>query len=117
MFLNSQHKNGSRAETHFITTESVRNTNMAGFAEQIQRRLGRQHIHGPAGIHGDPCFRLGGGGDTGHLVLLDDAVLVVGGRGVPGDADGSAVVAPQGDDGHLLRRSAGGWRHNEPIRV
>jgi len=49
-----------------------------------------------------------------NLVLLDDAVLVVWRRGVPGDANGSAVLVSHGQDCHLLRRSTGSWkrRHN-----
>lgn len=42
-----------------------------------------------------------------NLVLLDDAVLVVWWRRVPGDANGSAVLAPHSKDCYLLRRSTG----------
>ena len=46
-----------------------------------------------------------------YLVLLDDSVLVVGGWGVPGDADGGAVLAAHRQHRHLLRRRTGGCTH------
>lgn len=46
--------------------------------------------------------------DSGtNLVLLDDAVLVVWWRGVPGDANGGAVLISDSEDCYLLRRGTG----------
>lgn len=45
-----------------------------------------------------------------YLVLLDDAVLLVGGRRVPWHADGCAVMAPHCQHCHLLWRCTGRWR-------
>lgn len=42
-----------------------------------------------------------------NLVLLDDAVLVVRWRGVPGDANRSAILVSHSQDGYLLRRRTG----------
>lgn len=50
-----------------------------------------------------------------NLVFLDDAVLVVWRRRVPGDADGSAVLVPHRQDSDLLRGSAGSWKRRHQI--
>lgn len=50
-----------------------------------------------------------------NLVFLNDAVLVVRRRRVPGDADGSAVLVPHRQDSHLLRGSAGSWKRRHQI--
>lgn len=50
-----------------------------------------------------------------YLVLLDNAVLVVYGRGVPGDANGSAVLVPHGQDSHLLGGGAGSWAGEQQL--
>lgn len=50
-----------------------------------------------------------------NLVFLDDAVLVVRRRRVPGDANGSAVLVSHSQDSNLLRRSTGSWKRRHQI--
>lgn len=52
-----------------------------------------------------------------YLVLLDDAVLVVWRRGIPGDANGSAVLVSHGQDCYLLRRGTGGCKKRHKITL
>ena len=66
-------------------------------------RLCRSSLKYSAGV------RTLGAGVWSHLVLLDDAVLLVGGRRVPRHTDGCAVMAPDRQHRHLLRRRAGCW--------
>lgn len=56
-------------------------------------------------LNENPCWRAGT-----NLVLLDDAVLVIRWRGVPGDAYGSAVLVSNGQNCYLLRRGTGSWK-------
>ncbi len=54
-------------------------------------------------------FSVSGAELWSYFVLLDDAVLLVGGRGVPWHADGRAVMAPYCQHCHLLRRCTRCW--------
>lgn len=52
-----------------------------------------------------------------YLVLLDDAVLLVGGRGVPWYTDGCAVMAPHRQHRHLLWWCTRSWWFKVGISV